>query len=87
LHKAGFERVVATVTADADGDAESTLRTATYWAQYLRSPEMRAEVIRARLTNEAALEQMADAWLRWGQSTGAFWARFWCQAVGWVPAG
>ena len=26
---------------------------------------------------------MSDAWLRWSESPGAFWARFWCQAVGW----
>jgi ubiquinone/menaquinone biosynthesis C-methylase UbiE len=85
LHEAGFERVVATVSANADGDPESTRRTAVFWSQYLRSPELRMQLSEAGLATEAELDAMAEAWLRWGQSEGAFWASFWCQAIGRAP--
>jgi SAM-dependent methyltransferase len=87
LHEVGFERVVASATADSDGDGESSRRTAAFWANYLRSPELREQVLEAGLATAGDLDEMADAWLRWGGSPGAFWARFWCQAVGWAPEG
>jgi hypothetical protein len=36
------------------------------------------------MTTEPELNAMSDAWLRWSESPGAFWARFWCETVGWV---
>jgi SAM-dependent methyltransferase len=85
LHEAGFERVVATVSANADGDPEATRRTALFWSGYLRSPDLRAQLAEESLATQAELDGMAEAWLRWGQSEGAFWATFWCQAIGRAP--
>jgi ubiquinone/menaquinone biosynthesis C-methylase UbiE len=85
LNEAGFERVSASVTADADGDAEATGRTGRFWGAYFRSPELREQAKTFGLASEEELDAMSDAWLRWGESPGAFWARFWCQAVGWAP--
>jgi ubiquinone/menaquinone biosynthesis C-methylase UbiE len=85
LHEAGFERITASVRADADGDAISVLRTGAFWAAYYRAPELRAYAIELNLTTEPDLDAMSEAWLRWSKSPGAFWARFWCQAIAWAP--
>ena len=85
LHEAGFERVVASVRADSDGDAESVRRTGVFWAAYYRAPELRDYAIELGLATEEQLDAMSESWLRWSESPGAFWARFWCQAVGWAP--
>jgi ubiquinone/menaquinone biosynthesis C-methylase UbiE len=82
LHEAGFESVISSVRADSDGDAESVRRTGIFWATYYRAPELKDYAIDLALATEAQLDAMSDAWLRWSESPGAFWARFWCQAVG-----
>ena len=84
LHDAGFDRVTASVRADSDGDAESVRRTGAFWSAYYRAPELREYAIELGLATEAELNAMSEAWLRWSESPGAFWARFWCQAVGWA---
>jgi ubiquinone/menaquinone biosynthesis C-methylase UbiE len=84
LHEAGFERIVASVRADTDGDAVSVRRTGAFWSAYYRAPELRDYAIELGVATETELNAMSDAWLRWSESSAAFWARFWCQAVGWV---
>jgi ubiquinone/menaquinone biosynthesis C-methylase UbiE len=84
LHEAGFEHVVSSVRADSDGDAESVRRTGIFWATYYRAPELKDYAIDLALATESQLDAMSDAWLRWSESPGAFWARFWCQAVAWA---
>jgi SAM-dependent methyltransferase len=84
LQDAGFERVTASVRADCDGDAESVRRSGGFWSAYYRAPELREYAIELGLASEVELDTMGDAWLRWSESPGAFWARFWCQAIGWV---
>ena len=84
LHDAGFERVSASVRADSDGDAESARRTGAFWSAYYRAPELREYALELGLATEVKLNAMSEAWLRWSESPGAFWARFWCQAVGWA---
>jgi ubiquinone/menaquinone biosynthesis C-methylase UbiE len=85
LYEAGFERIVGSASSDSSGDPEATRGTALFWAEYLRSPELRAQVSSLGLATETKMDAMAEAWLRWGQTHGAFWASFWCQAAGWVP--
>jgi ubiquinone/menaquinone biosynthesis C-methylase UbiE len=85
LQEAGFERVVASVQAGVDGDAESAHRTGLFWANYLGAPELREYAVELGLTTEAGLNAISDAWRRWSESPGALWARFWCQAVAYAP--
>jgi hypothetical protein len=73
---------VATASANASGDPESVRRTAAFWSQYLRSAELRSQAAEQGLATETELDAMTEAWLRWGESEGAFWASFWCQAIG-----
>jgi len=85
LHEAGFVRVVATVAADCQGDEGRTTREAEFQARYVEAPEFIARAEAAGLATRSRLAEMAGAWRAWGAHPGAFWARFWCQAVGRVP--
>jgi ubiquinone/menaquinone biosynthesis C-methylase UbiE len=84
LYEAGFARITASVESGYDGDAESVRRTGLFWAAYFRAPELRDYAIELGLGNDTQLDAMSEAWLRWSESPGAFWARFWCQAVAWA---
>jgi hypothetical protein len=59
-------------------------RTGLFWAAYYRAPELRDYAIELGLTTQDQLYAMSEALLRWSKAPGAFWARFWCQAVGWA---
>lgn len=82
LHEAGFEDVAASVIADCDGDERAVRRSATFWSGYFWSDALRARAIDLGLATEQEMDAMGEAWQRWGDSPGAFWARFWCQAIG-----
>ena len=82
LLEAGFVRTEGIIAADCDGTDETTQRAGAFWAAYLRSPELRAHASSLGLATEHEIEAMAAAWDRWAAAPGAFWARFWCQAVG-----
>jgi len=71
------------VIADADGARESAARTGEFWAGYFESPPLVAHVVALGLATGDELSAMSEAWRAWGGDAGAFWARFWCQAVGW----
>ncbi len=83
LHEAGFARAKASVAADADGSDEATRRTGEFWARYFESPELIDHAGALELASREEMASMAEAWRRWGADPSAFWARFWCQAVGW----
>ena len=82
LHEAGFQPVTASVSALGDGDTESVRRTGLFWAGYYRAPELREYALELGLATEADCDAMGDAWVRWSESPAAFWASFWCQAIG-----
>ncbi len=83
LADAGFARTAASVIADADGARETTARTGGFWASYYESPPLIAHVVALGLASAADLGAISGAWRAWGTDAGAFWARFWCQAIGW----
>jgi SAM-dependent methyltransferase len=85
LHDAGFSPTAASVIADADGASEATMRTGAFWAALHESPPFLAHITALGLATEPELHAMAAAWRKWGADSGAFWARFWCHAVGWAP--
>lgn len=84
LHEAGFVRAEGRIAADCDGTEDAAQRSGAFWAAYVRSPELQAHAEALGLDTAAESDEMASAWERWGSAPGAFWARFWCQAVGWV---
>lgn len=83
LHDAGFGRTVASVVAAADGTAEAARRTGEREAQYYAAPEFVDYAVASGVTTHEELRAVSDAWHTWSQHPAAFWARFWCQAVGW----
>ncbi len=80
LHEAGFVRATASATAASDGTDEVTQRTGEWQARYLESAVGRRAVALG-LTTDDELRSMAAAWRAWGAHPGAFWARFWCEAI------
>jgi hypothetical protein len=60
--------------------------TGEFWSRYYSSPDLRRLLPALGVATEAALEEASAAWREWGETPGAFSARFWCTAVGWKPA-
>ena len=86
LHAAGFERVQASAAGGARGDAISVKLDGEAYARYAESePFIQYAAARGWATREQMLE-IAAAWRAWGDDPGAFFAAFWCQALGWAPA-
>lgn len=82
LAEAGFEGVTASATVAVDGAREAAARSAAFWSGYLSSPELRDHVVVLGWASEEELEAMSAAWVAWGEAPGAFWARYWCEAIG-----
>lgn len=85
LAGAGFVQVSAGVRAGADGDARSVAATGAYWANYLEQEPLTAYAEALGLATRSELVEMSAAWRRWSTHPGAFWGRFWCEAVGFKP--
>jgi len=82
LHEAGFERSVGSVSAGADGTAEAVQWVGESQAQYHAAPAYVDYVVERGISTKEEMRAISDAWRRWGADPGAFWARFWCEAVG-----
>jgi ubiquinone/menaquinone biosynthesis C-methylase UbiE len=82
LAEAGFEGIRCSASAGVDGSVDAAERTGEFWGRYFEAAEFVTHVTVAGWADAAALSAMAAAWRTWGQSPGAFWARFWCEAVG-----
>jgi ubiquinone/menaquinone biosynthesis C-methylase UbiE len=80
--------VIGVADADLDGSlmasADPALDAAGRLLHERRAPELREYAIELGLASDVELDEMSDAWHRWSGSPGAFWARFWCQAIGWA---
>jgi SAM-dependent methyltransferase len=85
LNDAGFANVIASATAGSDGTSDVTERSGQFWANYFAAPEFAAFVTELGLATPLELQAMSEAWRAWGRDPAAFWARFWCEAVGFVP--
>lgn len=83
LHDAGFTRTAGFAVANCEAADGATARTGAWWASYVSSPPFVEHATSLDLTTEAELAEMAAAWRAWGAHPGAYWATFWCQAVGW----
>jgi ubiquinone/menaquinone biosynthesis C-methylase UbiE len=82
LHEAGFSGAVASVAAGADGSDEATRFMGEFEAQRYAAPAYVDYVCAFGISTGDELRAISEAWRRWGSHPGAYWARFWCQAVG-----
>jgi ubiquinone/menaquinone biosynthesis C-methylase UbiE len=83
LHEAGFERTVASATAGADGSAEVTRYMGEFEAKRYGARAYIDYATALGISTSEEMEAISAAWKAWGEAPGAFWARFWCTAVGW----
>ena len=77
-------RVVATAAVGYEGTADAARLTGEFWARYFSAPELVDHAVALGLASADEIAAMAAAWRAWGVHPGAFWARFACEAVGWV---
>jgi SAM-dependent methyltransferase len=84
LHAAGFARCTASARAFSHGDPEETAAFARFNATWFTTPEIVERVTRRRWATADEMAQMSAAWQEWGRDPGAFFAGFWCEAIGWA---
>jgi len=84
LTEAGFSRTAGSVAGGADGTDEVTRHVGAWQAEYFTAPALVEYVVACGVATPEELTAISEAWRRWSEAPGAFWARFWCQAVGWV---
>jgi ubiquinone/menaquinone biosynthesis C-methylase UbiE len=85
LVEAGLERVDGWYQGGGPLNQNTAAMTGEFWADYFEAePFIEHAVAQGWATREEMLEVSA-AWREWSKAPGAFWATFWCQAVGWAP--
>jgi ubiquinone/menaquinone biosynthesis C-methylase UbiE len=84
LHEADFARSVGSASVGVEGTAEATRMAGEWQARYFEAPAFVEHVTCRGWASADELSQMAAAWRAWGADPGAFAARYWCEAVGWV---
>jgi ubiquinone/menaquinone biosynthesis C-methylase UbiE len=84
LHQAGFTKTQGFAVANCDATSESTARTGAWWASYTESPQMAERATSLAVSDARELSGIAAAWRAWAAHPGAYWATFWCQALGWA---
>jgi ubiquinone/menaquinone biosynthesis C-methylase UbiE len=86
LAGAGFSPVIASVTAACDGTEESVRAVGEANARYWQAEPFIQRLEQSGLATRLEAETFSAAWKKWSREPGAFWARFWCEAVAWLPA-
>ena len=84
LHEAGFTRTQGFAVANCEATSEATARTGAWWATYVESPQMIERATSLGVSDARELAAIAAAWRAWAAHPGAYWATFWCQALGWA---
>lgn len=86
LGEAGFTRTQGLAVANCEATSESTARTGAWWASYTESPQFVERATSLGVSDARELTAIAAAWRAWAAHPGAYWATFWCQALGWIDA-
>jgi len=84
LHEAGFRRCVAQARAFHHGDPAETKALADFNVSWFTTPEVVQRVVAQGWATAEEMAQMSAAWRDWGEQPGAFFAGFWCEAIGWA---
>lgn len=83
LREAGFANVEGSASYECNGTPESTRREGEAMAAIFSETGFRQQITEMGWADEARLNEMASAWLSWGEQPDAFRASPWCEAVGW----
>lgn len=82
LNEIGLKRVEASASYECHGTNESVQLTAGGAASYF-SGTFADQAIELGWMDRAEIDKIKVAWQEWGENPNAFWARSWCEAVGW----
>ena len=85
LHEAGFVRCESTARAVHHGTPAEVAGVGAFTGSLLARPEAVETVTAQGWATASELEVMVQAWNEWAAEPGAFLARFWCEALAWVP--
>jgi SAM-dependent methyltransferase len=84
LTEAGFRRVQAFARVIHHGTDEEARGFGAFTAALFDYPAVVERSVAVGWATERDLAEMRVAWTAWGEHPGAFVARFWCEAIGWV---
>ncbi len=82
LNELGMVRVEACASYECHGAPESVQVIAESAAGYF-SGSFADQVIELGWLDRPEIDRVNAAWKEWGENPDAFWARSWCEAVGW----
>jgi ubiquinone/menaquinone biosynthesis C-methylase UbiE len=85
LASAGFSRIEGWFTGGGPANQNTAAANGQFWAAYFEAEPF---IVQAAAMGWATREEMleiAAAWREWAKTPGAYWAAFWCQALGWAP--
>lgn len=83
LHQAGVVDVVASASYECHGTPQSIQFVAELLLNWLLSEAFAGRVAQLGLLDSSGIDKAIATWKEWGAHPDAFWARAWCEAVGW----
>lgn len=83
LLEAGFRPVRGSATYQSYGTLEETRVWAARVAGAFTEPPVSEQLLQLDWATPSELEEIAAYWRAWGEQPDAFYARAWCEAVGW----
>jgi len=84
MSAAGLARVEVSARAVHHGTAEEVHGFADFNASWFTTPAIAETVVERGWSTSDELAEISSAWRLWGACDGAFFAGFWCEALGWV---
>jgi len=84
LAEAGFQRCEARAVARHHGTPDEVRGFASFTARWFSTSTLTDPVVARGWATPEELTATHDAWLAWGEQPGAFFAGFWCEAIGWA---
>ena len=84
LAEAGFVRTQAFARTVHHGTTDEVRGFAAFNAAWFANPAIVETVVRQGWSSAEDMASATDAWARWGEQPGAFFAGFWCEALGWA---
>jgi ubiquinone/menaquinone biosynthesis C-methylase UbiE len=85
LRQVGFVNIGASASTEVWGTPEATRAWGEVFASVIESPTFCEQVITQGWADRATLEQISRALRAWGAHPDAFYARIYCEAIGWKP--
>ena len=82
LTEIGLKRIEASASYECHGTPESVQYTVDIGSNYF-SGVFADQVIELGWMDRSEIENIVADWKIWGETPGAFWARSWCEAIGW----